>query len=48
VRQVFSSYRSDGGHAMAQQQVWPPAHLMMLAAFMPLNIGAMLTSLRVT
>ncbi len=47
VRQVFSSYRSDGGHSMAQQQVWPPAQLMMLAAFMPLGLGAMLSSMRV-
>jgi len=46
VRKVFSSYRTDGGHSTAQQ-VWPAAHLMMLAVLVPLNIGAMLTSLRV-
>ena len=46
VRKVFSSYRTDGGHSTAQQG-WPAAHLMMLAVLVPLNIGAMLTSLRV-
>jgi hypothetical protein len=44
-QQVFSSYRTDGGHSVARQ-FWPPAHLMMLAALMPLNINAMLATLR--
>jgi len=46
VRRVMSSYRSDGGHAVAQQS-WPPAHLMMLAMLVPLYFGTMLTSMRV-
>ena len=46
VRQAFSSYRTDGGHASAQQG-WPAAHLLMLAVLMPLSIGAMLTNGRV-
>jgi hypothetical protein len=46
VQRVMSSYRSDGGHAVARQ-TWPPAHLMMLALLVPLNFGTMLTSMRV-
>jgi hypothetical protein len=46
VQQVFSSYRTDGGHSVARQ-FWPPAQLMMLAFLMPLNINAMLSTLRV-
>ena len=40
VRQAFSSYRTDGGHASAQQG-WPAAHLLMLAVLTPLSVGAM-------
>jgi hypothetical protein len=47
VQRVMSSYRSDGGHAVARQ-TWPPAHLMMLALLVPLNFSTMLTSMRVT
>ena len=43
VRQAFSSYRTDGGHASAQQG-WPAAHLLMLAVLMPLSVGAMLAN----
>ena len=43
VRQAFSSYRSDGGHATAQQG-WPAAHLLMLAVLTPLSVGAMLAN----
>lgn len=43
VRQAFSSYRTDGGHASAQQG-WPAAHLLMLAVLMPLSMGAMLAN----
>ena len=43
VRQAFSSYRSDGGHATAQQG-WPAAHLLMLAVLTPLSLGAMLAN----
>ncbi len=43
VRQAFSSYRTDGGHACAQQG-WPAAHLLMLAVLMPLSVGAMLVN----
>jgi hypothetical protein len=46
VRRVMSSYRSDGGHAVAQQS-WPPAHLMMLAMLVPLNFSTMLMSMRI-
>jgi hypothetical protein len=45
VQQVLASYRSDGGHAVSRQH-WPPAQLMMLAMLLPLNFGAMLSSLR--
>ncbi len=46
VQQVLASYRSDGGHAVAHQQ-WQAPSLMMLAMLVPLNVGAMLSSLRV-
>ncbi len=46
VQQVLASYRSDGGHAVARQQ-WPAPSLMMLAMLVPLNVGAMLSSMRV-
>jgi len=43
VRKAFSSYRTDGGHASAQQG-WPAAHLLMLAVLTPLSVGAMFTN----
>ena len=43
VRQAFSSYRTDGGHASAQQG-WPAAHLLMLAVLTPLSLGALLAN----
>jgi hypothetical protein len=46
VQRVMSSYRSDGGHAVARQS-WPPTQFMMLAMLVPLNFTTMLTSLRV-
>jgi hypothetical protein len=46
VQQVFASYRSDSGHAVARQQ-WPAPSLMMLAMFVPLNVSAMLSTMRV-
>jgi hypothetical protein len=45
VQKALSSYRSDGGHAVARQP-WAPAQMVMLAMLMPLNVGAMLTSVR--
>jgi hypothetical protein len=45
VQQVLASYRSDGGHAVVRQP-WPSANMMMMAMLVPLNIGAMLTSMR--
>lgn len=45
VQQVLASYRSDGGHAVTHQQ-WPAPNLMVLAMLVPLNIGAVLSSLR--
>jgi len=45
VQQVFSSYRTDGGHSVARQ-AWPPASLAMLAMFMPLSFSTMLSSMR--
>jgi hypothetical protein len=45
VQRVMSSYRSDGGHAVARPS-WPPTHFMMLAMLVPLNVSTMLTSLR--
>jgi hypothetical protein len=46
VQQVLSSYRSDGGHAVARPY-WAPTHLMMLALVLPFSVGSMLTTLRV-
>jgi hypothetical protein len=46
VRQAFSSYHTDTGHASTARQVWPPAQYMMLAAMVPLTLGPMLTSMR--
>jgi hypothetical protein len=46
VHKVLSSYRTDGGHAVAHQY-WPPTHLMMLAMLLPFSVGTMLTTLRV-
>jgi len=43
VRKAFASYRTDGGHANAQQG-WPAAHLLMLAVLTPLSVGAMLAN----
>ncbi len=47
VQQVFSSYRTDGGHASVQQG-WPAAHLLMLAVLTPLSLGAILANGRIT
>lgn len=43
VRNAFASYRTDSGHATAQQ-AWPAAHLMMLAVLAPLTLGASMLS----
>jgi len=43
VQKVFSSYRTEGGHSIVRQ-TWPPAQAVMLALFVPLNIGAMMMS----
>jgi hypothetical protein len=42
---ALASYRNDGGHAVSRQG-WAPSQLMMLAMLVPLNFGAVLTSLR--
>jgi hypothetical protein len=46
VRKVYSSYRTEGGHSVGRQ-VWPSAHLTMLALLLPLSVGTMMTTLRV-
>jgi len=46
VQKVLASYRTDGGHAVSREQ-WPTAYLMMFAMLVPLNIGAVLSSLRI-
>ncbi len=45
VQKVLASYCTNGGHAVSREQ-WPTAHLMMFAMLVPLNIGALLGSLR--
>lgn len=44
VQRAFAGHRTEGGHSA--RQFWPPAQLMMLAALMPFNIGAMLAAVR--
>ena len=44
VRQVFSSYRTDGGHS--GQHLWPAAQIMMLSALGPIGFAAMLANTR--
>jgi hypothetical protein len=46
VQKVFASYRSSDGHAVSRQP-WPPTSMMLMAMLVPLNFGAVLTSLRV-
>ncbi len=45
IKQVFASYRTDGGHS-SSAQAWPQADMLTLAALVPLNISTMLAALR--
>ncbi len=45
IKQVFASYRSEGGHS-ASAQAWPQADMLTFAALVPLNISRMLAAMR--
>ena len=46
VRQAFSSYHTEGGHAAMHQKNWAGNHLLMLATALPLGMSALLAGLR--
>jgi hypothetical protein len=45
IKQVFASYRSEGGHS-ASAQAWPHVYMLTFAALVPLNISTMLAAMR--
>ncbi len=45
ISQAFASYQSEGGHA-AGGNVWPPIDMLTLFAAVPLNVGTMLTAMK--
>ena len=45
IKQVFASYRTDGGHARRRRR-WPQTDMLTLVALVPLNVGTMLAALR--
>ncbi len=45
IKQAFASYQSEGGHA-AGGNVWPPTDMLTLFAAVPLNVGTMLTAMK--
>jgi hypothetical protein len=45
IKDAFASYRTDGGHA-AGGNVWPPMQLLTLFAAVPMNVGTMLTAMK--
>ena len=46
IKQAFSAYQTESGHA-AGGGAWPPVEIMTLLAVVPLNIGTLLTAMRV-
>jgi hypothetical protein len=45
IKQVFASYQSEGGYA-AGGNTWPPTNVLTMMAMVPLNVGTMLTAMR--
>jgi len=45
ISEAFASYRTEGGHT-AGASMWPPMEALTLMAAVPLNIGTMLTAMR--
>jgi hypothetical protein len=45
IKSAYASYQTDGGHA-AGGNVWPPVDMLTLFAMVPLNIGTMLTAMK--
>lgn len=45
IKNAFASYQSEGGHA-AGGSVWPPIEMLTLLAVVPLNVGTMLTAMK--
>jgi hypothetical protein len=43
IKQAFASYQTEGGHAGS---VWPPTDMLTLFAAVPLNVGTMLTAMK--
>ena len=47
IKKVFASYQTDGGHATSLGN-WPPTEMLTLMAMVPLNVGTMFTTLRMS
>ncbi len=45
ISKAFASYQSESGHA-AGGNVWPPVEMMTLFAAVPLNVGTLLTAMK--
>lgn len=45
IQKAFASYQTESGHA-AGGNVWPPAEMLTLFAAVPLNVGTMLTAMK--
>jgi len=45
IKQAFASYQSEGGHA-AGGGIWPPMEMLTLFAAVPMNVGTMLTAMK--
>lgn len=45
IKQAFASYQSEGGHA-AGGNTWPPVDMLTLFAAVPLNVGTLLTAMK--
>lgn len=45
VKQAFASYQTESGHA-AGGGVWPPVDMLTMFAVVPLNIGTLLTAMK--
>lgn len=45
IKQAFASYQSEGGHA-AGGNTWPPVDMLTLFTAVPLNVGTLLTAMK--
>lgn len=45
IQKAFASYQSEGGHA-AGGGVWPPMEMLTLFTAVPMNVGTMLTAMK--